>query len=78
MRMSESDLFETFTYLVNELKRQYPKMAYLHAVTPRIAGNTDIECPEDESLDFIVSEYPMILTRSRLTGRSTRSGISNL
>lgn len=52
--MSESDLFETFTYLAKELKRQYPKMAYLHAVTPRIAGNTDIECPENESLDFLV------------------------
>lgn len=54
--MSESDLFETFTYLAKELKRQYPKMAYLHAVTPRIAGNTDIECPENESLDFLVSD----------------------
>ena len=39
MRMA--DPVPTFSYLVTKLKEKFPNLAYLHAVEPRVYGNTD-------------------------------------
>lgn len=52
------DLLEAqFTHLVTAIKDQFPKMAYLHLVEPRISGSGDVpnsvKSCEGKSLDFL-------------------------
>jgi NADPH2 dehydrogenase len=42
-----------FAYIVEKLAQQYPNLAYLHVVEPRVMNNLDIEAPRGESNDFI-------------------------
>jgi len=55
----------TFSYAVTELKTRFPKLAYLHAIEPRVSMAGDIrELTENESNDFlkaIWSPRPLIL-----------------
>ncbi len=45
MRMD--DPVPTFTYVVKQLKDRYPKLAYLHTITPLAPAN---QGPEDPSV----------------------------
>ena len=51
--MDAASIVETFTYFVNALKTAHPNLAYIHVVESRIAGNTTIEAPEGEEVDFL-------------------------
>jgi len=51
MRMKEP--IPTFSYIVNELKKRHPDLAYVHVVEPVIAGNTESETEPSISNDFI-------------------------
>ncbi|KAM0791624.1 hypothetical protein ACM66B_006063 [Microbotryomycetes sp. NB124-2] len=58
MKMPETDLKETFSYLVSTIKREFPDLAYLHLTQPRIAGGFDNDkAQESESLDFLLELY---------------------
>ncbi|KAK4057136.1 hypothetical protein OIO90_001631 [Microbotryomycetes sp. JL221] len=58
MKMSEADLKETFSYLLNSIKRDYPTLAYVHLTTPRAAGGFDNkEQEQHENLDFLLEQY---------------------
>jgi NADPH2 dehydrogenase len=50
--MKEKNPVPTFTYLINQIRDRFPKFGYIHVVEPRIQGNTEVSCPEHESLDF--------------------------
>jgi NADPH2 dehydrogenase len=50
MRMKDPE--PTFAHLVTRFRDEYPNLAYLHAVEPRVNGYSDVE-PETESNDFI-------------------------
>lgn len=43
----------TFAYLVTAFRDKHPKLAYLHVIEPRVAGNTDRASTEGESNDFL-------------------------
>lgn len=43
----------TFSSLVSEIRKTYPRFAYLHVVEPRIACTEDREVLEGESNDFL-------------------------
>ncbi|KAI3601594.1 flavinoxidoreductase/NADHoxidase [Moniliophthora roreri] len=44
----------TFSYLISQLKENYPKMSYIHVVEPRIKGDDSVEhCHEAASNDFL-------------------------
>lgn len=51
--MDAADIVETFSYFVNALKAAHPDLAYIHVVESRIAGNTTIEAPAGEEVDFL-------------------------
>jgi NADPH2 dehydrogenase len=51
--MKEADPVPTFNYIVEQLKKL--KLAYLHIVTSRVAGNTDVE--EVEKVDPFLKTY---------------------
>ncbi|KAJ3486693.1 hypothetical protein NLI96_g4051 [Meripilus lineatus] len=51
MRMK--DPMPTFRYLVSEIARRYPNLAYLHVTEPRVTGDHDREAGEGEQNDFI-------------------------
>lgn len=51
--MAQHDITETYTYYTKEISTRFPQLAYIHAVESRIAGNTTIDAPEGETLDFI-------------------------
>ncbi|EJF60200.1 NADH:flavin oxidoreductase/NADH oxidase [Dichomitus squalens] len=51
--MREENPVPTFTYLVSELVRRHPNLAYLHVVEPGLAGASDIDAREGESNDFL-------------------------
>ncbi|BGP16888.1 hypothetical protein JCM10213_007333 [Rhodosporidiobolus nylandii] len=54
MKMDKiEDIKETFSYVVNQLVLKHPKMAYIHAVESRIAGNETVETGAEENLDFL-------------------------
>lgn len=55
--MAHPDIIETYTYYIKEIARRTPNLAYVHAVESRIAGNTTIDAPEGETLDFIFDEW---------------------
>ena len=44
------DPIPTFSYLVEQLKKRYPNLAYLHTITPLAWGNTGPEDPSVRSL----------------------------
>ena len=44
------DPIPTFTYLVEQLKKRYPNLAYLHTITPLAPDNKG---PEDPSVCFL-------------------------
>lgn len=46
MRMQ--DPIPTFSYLVSEIARRHPELAYIHVTEPRIAGDHEREIPEGE------------------------------
>lgn len=46
MRMK--DPMPTFRYLVSEIARRYPNLAYLHVTEPRVTGDHDREAGEGE------------------------------
>ena len=46
--MREENPVPTFTYLVTELVKRHPNLAYLHVVEPGLAGATDIEARAGE------------------------------
>ena len=46
--MREENPVPTFTYLVTELVKRHPNLAYLHVVEPGLAGATDIETRDGE------------------------------
>ena len=73
MRMAETNIIETFTYLVNELKRRHPNMAYLHAIEPEKKQAKGLEAAAGDSLEFLVSlDSPRW---KALMPFSTRSGL---
>jgi NADPH2 dehydrogenase len=37
-----------FSYLVSEIARRHPSLAYIHLVEPRVAGPEDREVRKDE------------------------------
>ncbi|KAJ7673852.1 hypothetical protein DFH06DRAFT_750779 [Mycena polygramma] len=52
--MGMADPKPTFTYLVSQIKKAHPALAYVHVVEPRIAGGSDShEAKEEASNDFI-------------------------
>ncbi|GAA5983281.1 hypothetical protein JCM11641_002248 [Rhodosporidiobolus odoratus] len=54
MKMSDiHDIKETFSYVVEKIVQNHPKLAYVHAVESRIAGNATIEADEAENLEFL-------------------------
>ncbi|KLO05514.1 hypothetical protein SCHPADRAFT_933585 [Schizopora paradoxa] len=53
MRMSDDDVFETFSYLVRSIRDKYPTFSYLHAPEPRVAGTGDRKEATGESNDFL-------------------------
>ncbi|KAF8320771.1 FMN-linked oxidoreductase [Clavulina sp. PMI_390] len=46
------DPVPTFTYMIEEIKKRYPKFMYLHMIEPRIAGVVEEEGGPDDSNDF--------------------------
>ena len=46
MRMP--DPIPTFTYLVSEIKKRHPDLAYIHVTEPRINGDQDRQAQEGE------------------------------
>lgn len=77
MRMSDPDIIETFTYLVTELKKRHPNMAYLHAGEPRVGGGNDLVAAEGDSLEFLVSAHDLDVEGAELMRHSTRSGLTS-
>jgi hypothetical protein len=75
MRMAETDIIETFSYLVNELKRRHPNMAYLHAIEPEKKQAKGLEAAAGHSLEFLVSLC--IPGSMALMPFSTRYGLIN-
>ncbi|KAE9410237.1 NADH:flavin oxidoreductase/NADH oxidase [Gymnopus androsaceus JB14] len=63
--LAMDDPIPTFSYAVTELKSRFPKLAYLHAIEPRVSIAGDVrEVKENESNDFlkaIWSPRPLIL-----------------
>lgn len=57
MKMEHPDIIETYTYYIKEIAKRTPNLAYVHAVESRIAGNTTIDAPEGEKLDFLYDEW---------------------
>lgn len=57
MGMKMADPVPQFTYLVEQLRRQFATtpLAFLHVVEARITGNTDIDAPE--KIDFLVRAW---------------------
>ncbi|KAJ7612338.1 FMN-linked oxidoreductase [Mycena polygramma] len=54
--MGMDDPVPTFSYVVSEIKRLYPKLAYLHLIEPRIASDLNVEMSPDnatQSNDFL-------------------------
>ncbi|KAG5651136.1 hypothetical protein H0H81_009747 [Sphagnurus paluster] len=51
--MGMSDPKPQFGYFVEELRKRFPNLAYVHVVEPRVNGYTDISIPEGHSNDFI-------------------------
>jgi len=51
MRMA--DPIPTFSYLVEELKKRFPRFSYIHVVEPRVMGNDDVEPPQGETNDLL-------------------------
>ncbi|KAL0573576.1 hypothetical protein V5O48_008372, partial [Marasmius crinis-equi] len=47
------DPIPTYSYLVKELKKAHPTLAYIHVVDPRVDGITDIENVGNRSNEFI-------------------------
>lgn len=43
----------TFAYLVTALRDKHPKLAYLHAIEPRVDGMMDKTPKEDEDNEFV-------------------------
>jgi len=43
----------TFAYLVSQAKERFPRLAYLHAVEPRIAGDGDHGPNDGDSNEFL-------------------------
>lgn len=53
MRMPLPDLKAQFTHIIKSIRDQFPRLAYLHMVEPRIQGINDMELQHpDDSLDF--------------------------
>ncbi|KAE9404843.1 FMN-linked oxidoreductase [Gymnopus androsaceus JB14] len=63
--LAMDDPIPTFSYAVTELKTRFAKLAYLHAIEPRVFSGGDVrEIKENESNDFlkaIWSPRPLIL-----------------
>lgn len=53
MKMPMDDIKSTFSHYVSELKAAHPEMAYIHVVESRIAGNTTIDAPAEEEIEFL-------------------------
>lgn len=51
------DPIPTFSYLVSEIAKRYPDLAYIHVVEPRVTGNYDREPQAGE-----VSNHPFTLS----------------
>jgi NADPH2 dehydrogenase len=54
--MGMVDPVPTFSYIVSEIKRLYPKFAYIHLIEPRVSADSDLDTsPENatQSNDFI-------------------------
>jgi NADPH2 dehydrogenase len=51
MRMD--DPVPTYTYLVEKIKQEFPDLAYLHVIEPRVNGAEDREPAKHESNDFL-------------------------
>jgi NADPH2 dehydrogenase len=64
MRMIETDIIETYSYLLNNLKCRFPNMAYLHAIQPDRERSKDLEAAGGDSLAFLVSRCNPITTIS--------------
>lgn len=62
MRMNDPK--PTFAYLVSQLVKRFPSMAYLHVVEPRVHGNADREVEEGEvSIPRLRLSVRRVLTR---------------
>ncbi|GAA6003058.1 hypothetical protein JCM10207_001966 [Rhodosporidiobolus poonsookiae] len=53
MKMPLPDIKETFSYVVDQIVKRHPSLAYIHCVESRIAGNATIEVDASETLDFL-------------------------
>ncbi|KAG5644434.1 hypothetical protein DXG03_008529 [Asterophora parasitica] len=52
--MGMNDPKPTFGYVVSELRRRFPHLAYIHVIEPRVSGVTTVaRVPEGQSNDFI-------------------------
>jgi NADPH2 dehydrogenase len=51
--MKMEDPIPQFSHLVTELRDKHPKLAYIHAVEPRILGWEVVEHSQNESNDFL-------------------------
>ncbi|KAL0575575.1 hypothetical protein V5O48_006391 [Marasmius crinis-equi] len=47
------DPIPTYSYLVNELKKAHPRLAYIHVVDPRVDGDENVEDVGHRSNEFI-------------------------
>ena len=51
--MKMEDPKPTFAYFVSQAKERFPKLAYLHAIEPRVSGIEDLEDNDLESNQFL-------------------------
>ena len=56
------DPIPTFSYLVSEIAKRYPDLAYIHVVEPRVAGGFDREPQAGEVSDYIFTLSSRFLT----------------
>ena len=50
--MKQPNLIPQFIYLIKRLAEEYPALAYIHLIEPRVNNSEDISSLPGESLDF--------------------------
>ena len=51
---ANSDVEETFSYIVRSIRDAHPNFAFIHCPEPRVAGSSDRDEQEGESNEFLV------------------------
>ncbi|CAK5284574.1 unnamed protein product [Mycena citricolor] len=81
--MKMADPLPTFSYVISELAKRHPDLAYLHLVEPRISGSAtvDEETPEESNdpLAALWSPRPLVvagaLTREKALKATEKDGV---